>query len=314
MLSAEQWSDYDRDGFLDLGRVVDDGDLIELRRRADDLALGVVRNPLIEMQLDTGGEYEALAGAVSQFDQQTLLYRKIQGLQFDDVFAKILDDRLWRWIAGQAYGPHASVSIFRAMIMNKPANQGTLLPWHQDGGDVWALDRDPLVTIWIALDRATIDNGCVEVIPGSHRLGLLSTFGSTLRDEDVAQHCAADAIRHLEVDEGHAVLMHNWLIHRSGINVTGHPRRAFTFCLMDGRTTSTLTGDRFPMLFGAAPTIEPHVRQLQTDVATLRALRAEAEEYALSLRAANDVLEASIAEATAYARTLEDELRGERQR
>ena len=55
----------------------------------------------------------------------------------------------------------------RAMFMNKPARRGAVLPWHQDR---WTgLDPDPLVTIWTALDPCTIDNGCMRIIPASHR-------------------------------------------------------------------------------------------------------------------------------------------------
>jgi hypothetical protein len=64
---------------------------------------------------------------------------------------------------------HASISVFPVMMLNKPAGRGTYLPWHQDPGGVWKVDRDPLVTKWIALDPATRANGCVQVIPGSHR-------------------------------------------------------------------------------------------------------------------------------------------------
>jgi hypothetical protein len=39
-----------------------------------------------------------------------------------------------------------AVSLICALVMTKPAGQGTIPPWYQDGGDVWALDRDPLVT------------------------------------------------------------------------------------------------------------------------------------------------------------------------
>src|SRR5207237_5228782 len=79
---------------------------------------------------------------------------------------------LFRDICEQVYGDETPVAAFRAMFMNKPAHQGTLLPWHQDR---WSyLDRDPLITVWTALDPATIANGCVEVIPGSHKFGLIN--------------------------------------------------------------------------------------------------------------------------------------------
>jgi hypothetical protein len=236
MLTESQWSDYLRDGYLRLGPVLSPEEVAALCARADELALGSRTFPELELQPDTGGDYEQLPGAVHAFERGTLLYRKIQGLQHDPLFARLLRQPLFAEICARHYGAHAPVSIFRAMVMNKPAGQGTYLPWHQDGGDVWKLDRDPLVTTWVALDPATRANGCLEVVPGTHRLGLLTTFGSTLTPADAERHCPADAVLPLEVEPGHALLLHNWLIHRSGINPSPVPRRAFSACYMDGRT------------------------------------------------------------------------------
>jgi Phytanoyl-CoA dioxygenase (PhyH) len=309
MLTEAQWNDYSRDGFLHLGEVLTAAGVELLCQRADDLALGRIVNSNVQMQLDTGGIYEDLPNAVTAFERGTTGYRKIQGLEADEHFMVLLRHAVFREVCARIYGEHCAVSIFRAMVMNKPAEHGTLLPWHQDGGDVWALDRDPLVTIWVALDRASTANGCVEIIPGSHRLGLLSTFGSSVSDEDAARHCPAESVVQLEVEAGHAVLLHNWMLHRSGMNPSPTPRRAFTTCYMDGRTLNTLTGSPFPIVWGDGPT-EPDgfVRQLMEDRAALSESRARAEEYALSLQETNRVLQASLHDATTYARSLESEL------
>jgi phytanoyl-CoA hydroxylase len=308
MLTEAQWNDFSRDGFLHLGEVLTAEQVALLCQRADDLALGRVKNANVQMQLDTGGTYEDLPDAVTAFDQGTIRYRKIQGLETDDAFIVLLHHSIFREVCARIYGAHAEVSIFRAMVMNKPAEQGTFLPWHQDGGAVWALDRDPLVTIWVALDPATTANGCLEIVPGSHRLGLLSTFGSTVSDEDVARHCSAEAVVRLEVEAGHAYLLHNWMIHRSGVNPSPTPRRAFTSCYMDGRTVNTTTGSRFPIVWGDALAQSPDfLRPLLEERAALEESRASAEEYALSLLETNRALEASLHEATAYARSLEEE-------
>jgi len=286
MLTEQQWNDYSRDGFLHLGKVLEPEALEALKQRADDLALGSVRNPDVQMQLDTGGAYEELPAAVGSFEGGTILYRKIQGLETDELFSRLVKHPLFLEICACQYGQHSAVSIFRAMVMNKPAGQGTILPWHQDGGDVWALDRDPLVTVWVALDPATRANGCMDVVPGTHRLGLLSLYGSTVEEEDVERYCLPERVQPLEVEAGHAVLLHNWLIHRSGVNPTPLPRRAFTACYMDGRTQSTLTGNYFPLVSGSL-SAEPYpfVRQLQEENRTLRQMREEAERYAKSLEA-----------------------------
>jgi ectoine hydroxylase-related dioxygenase (phytanoyl-CoA dioxygenase family) len=138
------------------------------------------------------------------------------------------------------------------MFMNKPAGQGTPLRWHQDR---WtALDRDPLVTAWTALDPATIENGCVQVIPGSHRLGLINPSHPSgfLTDEQAARHCPAGQIVHLELAAGETVLLHNWLLHSSDVNRTPIPRRAFSVCYMDARTTNVNKPELYPEIFRPA--------------------------------------------------------------
>ncbi len=308
MLSESDWQNFHRDGFLHLGQVLTAEEVERLKQRADDLALGTVQNPDVQMQLDTGGAYEEIPTAVPRFDEGTRLYRKIQGLENDPLFLELIRKPVCMEVCAQMYGRHAPISLFRAMIMNKPAGQGTVLPWHQDGGNVWALDRDPLVTIWVALDDATTENGCMDCIPGSHQLGLLSLFASTVSQENVKLHCPPERALPLEVKSGHAIFLHNWLIHRSGVNPTPIPRRAFTMCCMDGRTRSTLTGNNFPIIAGSIPeTYEHFLKQLRDERSVLQHKANEAEAYALSLVAENKTLRHMREEAEKYALSLKEE-------
>ena len=308
-ITDDQWDQYFRQGFLQLGQLVDAEQLHRLRERADDLAVGRVVNPQVQVQLDTGGRYEDLPDVTGQPSDGTLRYRKVQGLETDELFRSVLRSPVLAEVATHHYGRHTSASLFRAMVMNKPAAQGTVLPWHQDGGDVWALDRDPLVTIWMALDDATAANGCVEVVPGSHRLGLVSAQGSTLSEQDAQRYCPPERVHPLEVPAGHAVLLHNWLIHRSGVNPTPRPRRAFTACYLDSRTRNVLTGEHFPLILGdSTGPPQPYLELLRAEHADRTASAAAAAEYAESLRADNAVLQESVRSATEYARSLEAEL------
>ena len=285
ILGDEQWDRFSRDGFMHLGQVLEADALERLKERADDLALGRVVNEHVQMQRDTGGAYEELPEAVATFeDGGTRMYRKIQGLEFDDRFVDLIRTPVFFEVCARIYGPHVPLAIFRAMVMNKPAGQGTVLPWHQDGGDVWGLDREPLVTIWVALDAATTANGCMEAVRGSHRLGLLSDYGSTVSEEDAALHCPPERVVPLEVPAGHAVLLHNWLIHRSGVNPSPIPRRAVTICYVDGRTRTVHTGDHLPLVSGTVSSEPlPYVGALRAQFEDRRESAARSEEYALSL-------------------------------
>ena len=80
---------------------------------------------------------------------------------------------------------------------------------------------------------------------------------------------------------------------------------------MDGRTTSTLTGDRFPIVFGEHEDMDealPFLKALKEDNRQLRATAVESERYAKSLLEDNQRREQMRSEAEAYAKSLEAEL------
>jgi len=252
-VTIDQWCQFQKDGYLRLGRVIEDDELAALQERIDDIMLGKAPCDYdrMLMQLDGGdGTYASLPPQTKGHKGPTLSYRKIQDLEYDDLFLRYMQSSLFGEICAFAYGRHASISCYRAMFMNKPARKGSILPWHQDGGDGWGLDRDPLVTVWTALDPAMKANGCVQVVPGSHLLGLLSDHGHTISAEHEAEHCLPDRIVYLELRPGEAVLLHNWLLHRSDVNRTDVPRRGFSVCYMDARTRHVQTGKGFPVVFG----------------------------------------------------------------
>jgi ectoine hydroxylase-related dioxygenase (phytanoyl-CoA dioxygenase family) len=88
--------------------------------------------------------------------------------------------------------------------------------------------------IWTALDDVPLESGAVEVVDGSHARGLATPLGGVVPDNILAQR-QTDPLA-LPARAGEAILLHNYLWHRSGINSTGKPRRAFTVCYLDART------------------------------------------------------------------------------
>src|SRR4029077_18899225 len=155
-------------------------DLGALQKRIDQIMLGTapIDYSRVMMQLDTDtGRYEDAPEQSRGHKGSTLNYRKIQDLEHDALFLEYMRRPIFRDICARVYGAATEISCFRAMFMNKPAHKGTFLPWHQDR---WSdLDRDPLITLWTALDPATKDNGCVQILPGTHKRGIInSSHGS----------------------------------------------------------------------------------------------------------------------------------------
>jgi hypothetical protein len=250
-ITEEQWAQYDRDGFLRLGAVLDKEELQALQNRIDDIMMGRAELDYsrILMQLDSAdGKYENAGVQSSGHKGATLNYRKIQDLEHDSLFMECMRKPMFREICARVYGPEIPIAAYRAMFMNKPANAGTLLPWHQDR---WSnLDRDPLITTWLALDPATIENGCVEVVVGSHKWGLLNPDHPSgfVTPEQGEKAMIENGTEFLEMAPGEVVLLHNWLLHRSDKNHSAQSRRAFSVCYMDGRTVAS-SGEQFTRIF-----------------------------------------------------------------
>jgi hypothetical protein len=251
-ITNEQWQQYERDGFLSLGKVLNDNDLQALQQRINDIMLGTadVDYNRFLMQLDSNsGNYEDAGEQSGGHKGATLDYRKIQDLEFDALFLDYMQRPIFKEVCDYIYGPDVPIAAFRSMFMNKPARKGTLLPWHQDRWNY--LDRDPQITVWTALDPATKANGCVQIIPGSHKFGLLNPEHTSgfLSEDNIQKYAPEDQIQYVELQPGEAMLLHNWLLHRSDTNATDISRRAYSVCYMDARTQTT-SGETYTTIFG----------------------------------------------------------------
>lgn len=250
-ISDAQWTQFERDGYLHLGNVMADGELEALCRRIDEVMMGTaaIDYSRVMMQLDRDPAHNGKPGPQNKGHKgATLSYRKIQDLELDPLFLSYLQKPMFREICAQVYGADTPVACFRAMFMNKPAREGTPLVWHQDR---WTdLDRDPQITIWTALDPATVANGCVQIIPGSHGKLVNPEHGSGfLSEEHIEQIVSKYEPVDLILEAGESVLLHNWMLHSSGVNATDIARRAFSVCYMDAGTRSA-RGHVFPIVFG----------------------------------------------------------------
>ena len=260
-LSDAQWQQYEQQGYVMLGRLLDDEQVAAMQRRIDAIMLGEadVDYDRMVMQLEgEAGEYDQAGDQSRGFKKPTLYYRVVYGLEYDPLFLAYLQRAVFRHICERVYGP-IDISTYRAFVMNKPAHGGSNLQWHQDRWNF--LKPDPLITVWTALDAATAANGCVQIIPGSHRWGVINPDNPAgfLTTQQMAEHCEQAEQVHVELAAGDVALLHNWLLHRSGANESDQPRRGLSVCYMDRRTSDSrpaqqrvhvYDGADFPHVFG----------------------------------------------------------------
>ncbi len=226
---------YREHGWARLGRLADDATVEALRVRADAIMLGEVTYPGLFFQHDsTTGRYEDLEYGKG-WKGPSLAYRKVEKLELDPLYWAWISNDVFRRVAARVY-PRADVTLYRAFLMNKHAGGGSDLPWHQDGGDFWGLDRDPTLQIWTGLDDAPLDGGCVVVAPGTHKAGLATPLGGVVPKDKLDLVGAEQLALPLPANAGEVLLLHNHVWHRSGRSKAGHARRALSVCYMDAAT------------------------------------------------------------------------------
>jgi phytanoyl-CoA hydroxylase len=221
-------------GWARVGRVFDDATLAKLRARADAIMLGEVTYPGLFFQRDAAsGSYDDLEHGKG-WQGPSLDYRKIEKLELDPLFWSIIESPVYEKLArAWIEGP---IVIYRAVMFAKAANGGTPLPYHQDAGRFWGLDRDPTLQLWLALDDASHDAGCLEVVPGSHLGGLATPLGGVVPRASLDAASAEARVVAVPAQAGDVLLVHNHVWHRSGPNRTSRPRRALTVCYMTAAT------------------------------------------------------------------------------
>lgn len=132
-------------------------------------------------------------------------------------------------LGGEVYHYHSK------MIMKEP-KVGGAWAWHQDYG-YWYQNGVlfPLLTsVFIAVDRATRENGCLQVLKGSHRAGridhVLTGDQAGADPERVAELSKVLELVYVEMEPGDAIFFDANLLHRSDQNHSEHPRWSMICC------------------------------------------------------------------------------------
>lgn len=87
----------------------------------------------------------------------------------DPFWVRLVSDGRLLDIAEQYIGP--DLALFASHYISKPPRSGQPVHWHQDGA-YWPLGPMEVVTLWLAVDDSTPENGCMRVIPGTQNLPL----------------------------------------------------------------------------------------------------------------------------------------------
>ena len=215
----------DRSGSTDRGaRYRDEGFVVEpnLLSRAE------VEGTIAEATAVCRGDRGAIQGlaALDQGESDAEIMRRHLAIHFPHKISKLFFDLLSQPaivdVLRDVVGPN--VKCMQSMLFIKAA-QKPGQAWHQDENFIPTRDRS-LCGVWIALDDATIENGCLWVLPGSHVHGVIwPSKPHETRDFDEGRESfgfpeAADHAVPVEVEAGGVVFFNGYLLHRSLPNRT----------------------------------------------------------------------------------------------
>ena len=215
-LSAAQVAQFDRDGYLLISELLDAEETALLIRTAqDDRAL-----------LEHAYARKDAAGRASKL--------ALWNQAGDDLFGTVartrrIVDAMEQLLRGEVYHYHSKVML-------KEPHVGGAWEWHQDYG-YWYQNGclfPYMASCLIALDRATRENGCLQVIKGSHHLGRIEhgRFGEQTCADPERVQVALQRLEHVycEVEPGGAIFFHGNLLHCSDPNTSPNPRWSLICC------------------------------------------------------------------------------------
>jgi phytanoyl-CoA hydroxylase len=217
-LSEEQIAIFQARGFLLLGRFISDQDLERLRSIYDQVLerrLGHVHREAFDRD-GPHGRYQ------------------MQVLQPEYSFPELLETKYFRYgrsIASRLLATAEPELKGYSHLIYKPPLCGRDTTWHQDEA-YWLnaafQDNEPrAVTIWLTLDEASLESGCMSFVPGSHDRGVTHDFEGdsaslVVRDPDLRQ------VEVCPMSPGEASVHGARMVHATGPNTTANERRAWS--------------------------------------------------------------------------------------
>lgn len=230
MFTDDQIERFHTDGFIHGGRVMTDEQAVELRERM----FAVIE-----------GRSDQQAESVRNLndDEENVVVQIVNIWQADSLFREHLSNPTSTALAAQLMNTDI-VRVWHDQVQHKPPFKGGPTYWHQDHPYWPIIQPADLVSCWVALDDADVENGCMWMVPGSHlrgpyKDGTIGTNPETwMPAPDVnllSDEMSIQAVP-CPVKRGHAIFHHCLTWHGAKPNRTDRGRPAIAVHYMPGHT------------------------------------------------------------------------------
>jgi hypothetical protein len=232
MLSTEQIDFFNKNGWLGGIQMLDSKQVGILRKELAELAEG--KHPGHSLF------YEFHSNESS--DPGRILFHCLGAWRITTAFHDVLWNPRFLMAASQLLG-NLPVRFWHDQLFFKPAKKGAVVAWHQDYS-YWTRTLPMAhLTCWCGLDDSTVENGCLQYVPGSHRWGLLDKpelAGDLMGIMEYLSPAQQEQFHPIPVETkaGEAIFHHPLTLHGSGENKSAEPRRAFVINVFADGTRS----------------------------------------------------------------------------
>ncbi len=226
-VTEQQINSYRRNGFVAVPEFLDSSELRTWRRVTDQAV---------------SDSLEAADANTNQNEKDRSYYSRVfvQCLRLADTneeMRELMYDRRIGKMAAQLAGIDG-IRVWHDQALIKQA-YGNPTGWHLDN-PYWSFSSPDAISIWVALDDATLENGCMWYVPGSHKSATFENVGIGQNIGELfdayPQWKEIDPVA-LPASAGTAVFHNGLAAHGAGANMTRHARRAMTCAFMpDGAT------------------------------------------------------------------------------
>jgi non-heme Fe2+,alpha-ketoglutarate-dependent halogenase len=204
-LTASQVESYNRDGFVRPVEIYSSDEITDIRQYFD---------RLLEKTISAGGNSYSISTAHMKYGR---VYDILTNPRILDHVSDLLGDDVIAW------GSH---------FFCKMPGDGRAVAWHQDAS-YWPLTPSHAVTVWLAIDDADLENGCMKFIAGSHHSGHLTYRKSSPEEHNVLDQTVenAESFGTIVLDDlkaGQASIHNDLLLHGSDANMSTRRRCGLT--------------------------------------------------------------------------------------
>ncbi|MGB0112340.1 MAG: phytanoyl-CoA dioxygenase family protein [Ilumatobacteraceae bacterium] len=221
VITSDERASFERDGYVHLRGVLSDDELVEIDATYDAFMRG-------EIDVEGRDLYDMVTGEFGTDPTSYVLFNVMLPRKYFPAWQGNIFERVSHSIAEQLCGEGMTLD-FDQLLAKQPGRDDAVFAWHQDQAYWINTDDRRTATCWLAVDESTLENGCMQFLPGSHREAVRPHRPAGASREE--QHTLVTDLRPddnvvaVPIARGDITVHNEGILHGSGGNTSTSSRR-----------------------------------------------------------------------------------------